>query len=72
MQLLTPCLEIHPLDLAITETSIAEVNSTTSDAIGEKENTNNVNDQQVETSSEKDQEGWKLQKNDPIFSKKLH
>ena len=63
MQVLTPCLEIHPLDLL--QTSIAEVNSTTSDTIGEKENTNNVNDQQAETSSEKDQEVGKFQKNDP-------
>ena len=50
---------------SITETSRAEINSTTSDTIGEKENSNNVNDQQAETSSEKDQEVWKLQKNDP-------
>ena len=62
-------LSRNPSSRSITETSIAEVNSTTSDAIGEKANTNNVNDQQAETSLEKDQEVWKLQKNDPIFSK---
>ena len=58
-------LSRNPSSRSISETSIAEVNSTTSDTIGEKENTNNVNDQQAETSSEKDQEVGKFQKNDP-------